>query len=189
MNDRAALDQWTKSEAKILQLDPLIHLPCRDHIYRLACEGIWVKVVEAYRDSGYQKTLWLKGRDNAGRIVDESKIVTRAPPGFSVHEYRLAYDLAPDGVTINEYGLTPEEALVDGKVSWPAPVGRKRGLWEAIARCGRAVGMTAGADFKSITDWPHFEWTGGLTIHDLRAGKRPHNGPYAEPEEFPLENS
>ena len=184
----AALDQWEKSEKKILTLDPLIQLACKDHIARCASEGIYVIVTEAVRDAAYQRTLYAKGRDANGKVVEPGKVVTYAPPGFSVHEYKLAYDLAIDGVTEEgkEFGLTAEESLIDGKVRWPEPRGKALGLWKRVAACGEAVGMRSGSTFlnkegKPFPDWPHFEWLGPigarLTIAELSAGKRPTTRP------------
>lgn len=185
----AELEQWHKSAAKIATLDPLIQTACRDHVARCALEGIFVLVTEGRRDYAYQAKLFAKGRDSAGNIIDRGKVVTYAPPGWSVHEYGLAYDLAIDGVTEEgvAYGLTPEESLIDGKVRWPNPVGKALGLWKRVVACGEAVGMKSGSTFSKLADWPHFEWTDRLKVADLRAGRRPTRPPDWQPEPSPME--
>ncbi len=80
--------------------------------------------------------------------------MTKAPPGSSWHEFGLAFDVA---------------VLVDGKATWP----NDRGLWEEIGELGEALGLEWGGRFKTILDLPHFQRRGGLTLADVRAGKRP----------------
>ncbi len=182
--------QWQKSAGKIATLDPLIQLACKDHIARCALEGIYVMVTEARRDSAYQATLYAKGRDAAGKVVDRSKVVTNAPPGWSVHEFGFAYDLAIDGVSEEGkvYGLSAQDSLIDAKVTWPNPTGKGLALWRRVVARGEAVGMQSGSTFPGLADWPHFQWLDGLKVSDLRAGKRPVNPPgWGGGEEFPLD--
>lgn len=72
-----------------------------------------------------------------GRILP-GKIVTKARPGESAHNFGLAADLAP---------------MKDGKVWWNAP----REIWQAMADIAVAKGLTAGFYFKSFYDAPHIE--------------------------------
>jgi peptidoglycan L-alanyl-D-glutamate endopeptidase CwlK len=47
--------------------------------------------------------------------------------------------------------------------------------YEEIGQIGEAIGLKWGGRFKK-KDYVHFEYTGGLTLADLEAGKRPHEG-------------
>ena len=44
--------------------------------------------------------------------------------------------------------------------------------YEELGLLGESAGLTWGGRFK-FRDYGHFQWTGGLTISDLAAGKRP----------------
>lgn len=109
--------------------------------------GLPLVVTEGYRSPERQAKLYAQGRTAPGPVV------TRAPPGFSMHEYGLAFDVA---------------VLKDGKATWPNDLD----LWEKIGQLGESVGLEWGGRFKTIVDRPHFQFTGGLRIEDLRAGKR-----------------
>jgi peptidoglycan L-alanyl-D-glutamate endopeptidase CwlK len=134
-------------------------MPCRDlnelHPYvktlaeRLIAEckksGIDIIVTQTYRSMEYQQQLYNQGRTTPG------KIVTNCRPGWSPHNYRLAFD-----VCINSKTDPYNEKLLD-----------------KVGAIGEKIGLTWGGHFKSFVDKPHFEWTGGLSIRQLIAGQRP----------------
>lgn len=76
------------------------------------------------------------------------KIVTYAKGGQSWHNYRLAFDFVP---------------IVNGKAQWNDARTFKR-----CRQIGEALGLE-GLKFELA----HLQWTGGLTLAQLRAGKRP----------------
>lgn len=100
------------------------------------------------RDEAYQAELYAQGRTKPG------KIVTRAKPGYSYHNFALAFDFVP----LASDGKTP--------------------LWNDIktyAKCGalaESVGLEWGGSWKGFVDRPHCQYTGGLTLAELRAGKK-----------------
>jgi peptidoglycan L-alanyl-D-glutamate endopeptidase CwlK len=82
---------------------------------------------------------------NQGRTTP-GKIVTDAKAGQSKHQYRLAFDFCP---------------VVDGKAAWEDE--------PLFIKCGK-IGTDLGLKWR-IKDMPHFEYTNGLTLSDLQAGK------------------
>ena len=89
--------------------------------------------------------LWLKGRDSRGNVTDPTKVVTKAAPGHSYHQFGMAVDVAP--FTDN----TP-----DWNVNHPA--------WKKIVEVGESVGLASGSGWRSFPDWPHFQYVGSLPV-------------------------
>lgn len=82
-------------------------------------------------------------------------IVSNAKPGTSVHNYGLAID----------YFLVSD----DGNISlWTV-----NDKWRRVAAIAKSMGFEWGGDWTSFKDYPHLQYTKGLTISQLRAGKRP----------------
>lgn len=131
---------------KIEDLHPVVQELCRKHIDACAARGVTIQVTNTLRDAEYQAYLYSLGRTKPGDIVTNMKLI--GPHGFG-----LAYDIVP---------------VVDGKAVWD-----NNKLWAIAGEEGKKLGLTWGGDWKSIVDKPHFEYTGGLTAADLRAGKRP----------------
>lgn len=158
--------------ALIAQLHPTIQLAAADLLYRAEQEGIHLIITQGYRSSKDQADLWNKGRVTVGAHARPGRplgdIVTKAPPGFSWHEYRLAFDVAP--------------ADKEGNPHWPEDAA----LWLRIGELGEAVGLEWGGRWQTIVDRPHFQHRGGLTLAAARAGERPRYNAGEMPEEFPL---
>jgi peptidoglycan L-alanyl-D-glutamate endopeptidase CwlK len=76
------------------------------------------------------------------------RIVTNARPGQSFHNYRLAFDFVP---------------IVNGKAMWNDARTFKR---------AREIGESIGLQGLSF-ELAHLQWTGGLSLAQLKAGKRP----------------
>ncbi|MCL2840650.1 MAG: M15 family metallopeptidase, partial [Defluviitaleaceae bacterium] len=83
-------------------------------------------------------------------------IVTNARGGQSIHNYRLAFDFFRNvsGQAFND--STPAE----------------RAFWNTAGRIWVEMGGVWGGNWTSFVDRPHCEFTGGLTLHDLQAGKQ-----------------
>lgn len=114
-----------------------------------ACKkvGIDILVTCTYRSPETQAELYAQGRTKPGAIV------TNARPGESYHNYRLAFDVVP---------------IVSGKCDWNS----KR--WPEIGRIGEDCGLEwAGRWSGKLKETAHFQWTGGLSIYDLKAGRVP----------------
>lgn len=130
---------------KIEDLVPKVQDLCNQFIAKCKEAGIIVIITSTYRDNEAQTKLYNQGRTTSG------KIVTNAKAGQSIHNYRLAFDFCP---------------IVDGQAAWQDTL-----LFIKYGSIGKSLGLTWGGDFKSIKDMPHFEYTNGLTLADLQAGK------------------
>lgn len=131
---------------EIEDLHPVVQDLCNKFIEKCQEEGIKVIITSTYRDNEKQTQLY-----NQGRNGNPGKIVTNAKAGQSMHNYKLAFDFCP---------------VVDGNAAWQDTL-----LFLKCISIGKELGLTSGNDFKSIKDMPHFEYTNGLTLTDLQAGK------------------
>jgi len=108
--------------------------------------GIDLLVTSTYRDHESQGELYEQGRTRPG------KIVTNAKPGESWHNYRCAIDVVP---------------LVNGKPNWDG----SDPIWETIGELGEKAGLEWAGRWRTFKELAHFQYTGGLTLADLKAGK------------------
>jgi peptidoglycan L-alanyl-D-glutamate endopeptidase CwlK len=116
--------------------------------------GKKIKVVPTctLRDREYQEKLYAQGRTAPG------KIVTNARPGDSIHEYACAMDYVVQVEGVNDWGFLP--------------------YYHDCGRVAQSLGLVWGGDWngdgvQEKNDWDlcHVQWTGGLTLADLKAGK------------------
>lgn len=107
--------------------------------------GLSVTIYSTFRDHESQNDLYAQGRTKPG------KIVTKAKGGDSFHNWRVAFDAAP---------------TVDGKIDW-----NDSKAFEKMGAIGESVGLEWGGRWK-FKDMPHFQFTGGLSLLDLKQGKR-----------------
>lgn len=136
------------SEGRIAQLEPVIQPKARALLEAARAEGLELLVTQGLRTMEEQQALYDQGRTKPGPVV------TNAKPGSSWHNFGLAFDVA---------------VMKDGKPTWPAD----EALWQKIGALGKAQGLTWGGDFQNFPDRPHFQYTGGLTLEQARAGQRP----------------
>lgn len=132
---------------KLEDLHPYVASLARKMIAAAKKEGIEVLVTSTYRDEESQNALYAQGRTKPGRIV------TNAKAGQSWHNFRLAFDVVP---------------LVNGKAMW-----NDLRTFKRLGTIGKSVGLEWAGDWVSFKEYPHFQWTGGLTLAQLRAGKQP----------------
>jgi peptidoglycan L-alanyl-D-glutamate endopeptidase CwlK len=118
-------------------------------IKRTYKEGIYVQISEGYRSNARQTALYNQGRTTSGNIV------TNAKAGQSMHNFGLAVD----SFIVSNDGNT---AIWD--------VNSK---WKRVAVIAKSLGFAWGGDWTSFRDYPHLEMTGGLSLSQLRVGKRP----------------
>ena len=103
-----------------------------------------------------QAALYAQGRTAPGRIV------TNARPGYSYHNFGLAIDVVPtELLALHRWGDTLKHQV------------RTDELWNRVGAIGKELGFRWGGEFRTLPDRPHFEWSGVLTLADLRAGARP----------------
>ena len=110
-------------------------------------EGIELLVTSTYRDNFSQAALYAQGRTAPGRIV------TNARAGQSFHNYRCAVDVVP---------------LLHGKPVWDS----KNSIWQDVGRIGKAAGLEWAGDWQRFKEYPHFQYTGGVTLAQLQRGAK-----------------
>jgi len=130
---------------KIQDLHPTVAQKCQQFIAACAKEGIDIIITSTYRDNESQAALYAQGRTQPG------KIVTNAKPGQSYHNYRYAFDFAPQ---------------VNGKIAWNDT--------QLFIRCGLIAenqGLEWAGRWQKFQELAHCQYTAGLTLADLQAGK------------------
>lgn len=137
-----------KAEKKLQGVHPLVAAKARQLIEQAYKERINVIITQGLRTIEEQNELYAQGRTKPG------KIVTNAKGGYSYHNFGLAFDFA----ILN----------ADGSVNWN--VDEK---WKRVGAIGKSLGLEWGGDWKNFKDYPHFQYTFGLSLADLRNGKRP----------------
>lgn len=136
------------SEARIAKLEPIVQTKARALLDAARAQGIELTVTQGLRTYAEQDALYAQGRTAPGPKV------TNAKAGHSWHNFGLAFDVA---------------VMQGGQPTWP----NDQPLWNKIGELGKAQGLTWGGDFQSFKDMPHFQYTGGLTLEQARAGQRP----------------
>ena len=109
-------------------------------------KGIDLLVTSTYRDNESQDALYAQGRTTPGNVV------TRAKAGQSWHNYRCALDVVP---------------LVNGKAIWD-----DQAMWKQVGEIGKSCGLEWAGDWVTFKEFPHFQYTGGLTIAQLQQGAK-----------------
>lgn len=114
-----------------------------------ACKsaGIDVLITSTYRDHESQDALYAQGRTKPGRVV------TNARGGQSFHNFRVAFDFVP---------------MRHGKPQWDDDA-----LLLSCGVIGEACGLEWAGRWQAFAERLHMQYAGGLSLADLRAGKRP----------------
>jgi peptidoglycan L-alanyl-D-glutamate endopeptidase CwlK len=116
-------------------------------------QGLNAKVIDTFRSPERQDWLYAQGRTRAGNIVTNA----RGKDMSSYHNWRLAFDCIQ-----NMPGKEYDAAFL-----------------AKLGRIGQSIGLEWGGSWITFKDAPHFQYTFGLSIKDLKAGKRP---PTEDPE-------
>jgi peptidoglycan LD-endopeptidase CwlK len=125
-------------------LHPIVAHLCRQFVQKCDDAGIDVIITSTYRDRASQQALYNQGRTTPG------KKVTNAKPGYSYHNWRVAFDFVP---------------VVNGKAQWND--------LDAFRKCGEigeSLGLEWAGRWKSFKEFAHFQYTQGLTLADFNAG-------------------
>lgn len=130
-------------------LHPHVKLMAQKLIEMCQGQGIKIIITQTYRSIAEQNKLYAQGRTTPG------KIVTNAKGGESYHNYRLAFDFVP---------------VVKGHADW-----KDLNKFKQIGLIAKSIGLEWGGDWK-FKDYPHCQYTFGLSIKDLKAGKTPEGG-------------
>lgn len=128
-------------------LHPKVAEMCEKFIITCKEQGVDVLITSTLRDNESQNALYAQGRTTKGAIV------TNARGGQSFHNYGVAFDFCP---------------IVNGKCQWNDA--------DLFKRCGviaESVGLEwSGRWAGKMKETAHCQYTGGLTIQDLQAGKQ-----------------
>lgn len=101
-----------------------------------------LRVTSGTRTMAQQQALYDQGRTKPG------KIVTKARPGYSWHNFGVAFD-----VTVFK-GSTPV---------WDGPE------YDAVGMLGQRLGLEWGGAWTTFKDRPHFQLRMGMTLAEARA--------------------
>ena len=113
----------------------------------MAAKGVTVEVISGLRSWAAQAALYASGRTKPGRIV------TKAKPGSSWHNYGLAIDL----------GLFKNGVYLDEKK--PAEADK---LYAEIGKIAAKLGIEWAGNWKSFQETPHFQVTFGMSLAQAR---------------------
>ncbi|MCM3772593.1 MULTISPECIES: M15 family metallopeptidase [Priestia] len=150
MSDLSLDKLLKKAENKLQDVHEVVQEKAYELIQQAYKESIFVMITEGFRSIEHQHKLYSQGRTTPGSIV------TNAKDGYSSHNYGLAFDIA----------------LLDnnGEVDWT--IDRR---WNKAGEIGKRIGLEWGGDWKTLKDYPHFQYTFGLSLPELRSGKAPKN--------------
>ena len=131
-------------------LHPKLFIMLNRLVVLCAHENIEIMITQGYRSIEEQNKIYAQGRTLPG------KIVTKAKGGSSLHNFRLAFDVA---------------ILKNNKIDW-----NDTELYIKVGKLGKGIGLTwggnvkHGGDFKTMNDMPHFQFTGGHPISYFQNG-------------------
>lgn len=139
----------------INKLHPYVQKLCVAFLEQCKKEGLNIGISETFRSVERQNELYNQGRTAPGDIVTQAK----GSDMSSYHQWGLAFDI---------YNNVPGD-LYNLKV-----------LNKAGA-IGQKLGLEWGGAWTGFKDRPHFQYTFGLSIKDLKAGKLPKEQEEKEP--------
>ncbi len=138
--------EYRPTSNSISSLDPYVAQLAQKFLALTKANGMDVRITSAFRSWDEQDKLYAQGRTTPGEII------TNARGGESYHNWGLAFDAAP---------------FVNGVVSDDIS------LYKKMGKLGEQVGLEWGGSFKDLVDYPHFQYTFGLSTEDLLNGVTP----------------
>lgn len=171
----------TKQIRDVLELEPAVGRTVGEWLRRCNARGVLVLIYETFRSRERQLELYRVGRmqraDGEWIRLPGERIVTRARPGYSFHQYRRALDAVP-------FELHVEGGDVRRRLDWTpfaagAPRDRRERLlagelevldprWRTMVEEADAVGLEWAGRWRSVVEYVHFQATNGLSIDELR---------------------
>lgn len=129
------------------QLHPKVKELAEKLLYEAKKQGLNVKIIDTYRSKERQDYLYAQGRTRPGSIVTNAK----GSDMSSYHNWRLAFDCIQNkkGDEYNSVFLAK------------------------LGKIGQSIGLEWGGGWSGFKDAPHFQYTFGLSIKDLKSGKKP----------------
>ena len=138
----------SKSKKRVGNVHPVVWKYGEDLIRQAYKKGLYIMFSDGHRTAAQQNALFAQGRTKPG------KIVTNARAGQSLHNYGVAFDM----FITNKNGTS---------ASWDTAKLNQAG------QMAEQLGFEWGGRWKSIVDRPHIQMTGGLSLAQLQAGKKP----------------
>ncbi|WP_053217544.1 M15 family metallopeptidase [Virgibacillus senegalensis] len=138
------------------ELHPIVEEKKNQLVEQAEEQGIPIIITEGFRTVARQDELYQQGRSEDGDIV------TYAEGGESYHNYGLAIDFALQ----NENGRAVWDMSYDGN-------GNGESDWMEIVDIAKELGFEWGGDWARFKDYPHLQMDFGLSIYELKRGKRP----------------
>ena len=131
-----------RSEANIATLRPEAQIKAREWLLKCLEAGIKVKIITGTRTYQEQAALYAKGRTAPGTKV------TNAKPGYSWHNFGVAWDFV----------------VFDTKdqPQWESP------LMERCGRIAESLELEWGGSWKGFQDIPHVQVKTGSTLAEAR---------------------
>jgi peptidoglycan L-alanyl-D-glutamate endopeptidase CwlK len=150
----------TNNHQEVVPLPTGLHQVVRERsnqlIEQAAKKGIAVVITNGFRSAEEQNRLYEQGRTTKGNIV------TNAKGGESFHNYGLAIDFALKAPSGNIIWDRQYDANKNGKSDWTE-----------VVKIAKSLGFKWGGDWAQFKDYPHLQMDFGMTIADLKNGKRP----------------
>ena len=128
----------------INDLNPRVAEMCNEFVNCCKAAGIDILITSTYRDCNSQAKLYALGRSKPG------KKVTNAKPGYSFHNFKVAFDFVP---------------IKNGKAQW-----NDMALFTQCGEIAERCGLEWAGRWKSFKELAHCQFTGGLTLAQFRAG-------------------
>lgn len=128
-------------------LHPYVEILAKKFLELTTANGLDVRIYSTFRSWSEQDRLFSLGRWKAGNKV------TNARGGESYHNWGLAFDAAP---------------YENNSIPW----GNIK-KFQQMGYIGEKLGLNWGGRFTSIIDFPHFEYSFGLSTWDLLNGIKP----------------
>ncbi|MCY8232344.1 peptidoglycan-binding protein [Priestia endophytica] len=147
-----------RSEKRLVGVNATVAAKAIELIKLAYRNGINIAVTQGLRTFAEQNALYEQGRTKPG------KIVTNARGGQSIHNYGLAFDIAIFDDNQN--------AVWTGND------------YNRVGKLGQQLlGLEWGGAWRSFKDLPHFQYTFGLTLSQLQAGRKPPSGGAVAPSQ------
>ncbi len=136
-------------DTDISKLHPVLRTKAVEVVQRLNEQGIPFKIFEAFRTPRRQAQLYAQGRNGA-----PGRIVTKARPWHSYHQYGVAADFVLN---------------IDGEWSWDTR-GEKAGWWKKLHEVAKEQGLE-----PVSFELPHLQLA-SVTVSQLLVGQYPPDG-------------
>lgn len=125
------------------KLQPEVRERARAAFDRGQQQGLQICIVSGLRTYPEQEALYAQGRTAPGNVV------TNAKPGYSHHNFGLAFDFA---------------VLKEGRPLWD----QNHPHWNEFVRIAKEEGFAWGGDWSSFKDYPHLELANAPSLASLR---------------------